>query len=47
MGDGETTLQQWQSFWAIPLIFALIVTILFMFGFSERQVDKKRAVVLE
>ena len=47
MGDGNTTLQQWQSFWAIPLVFALIVTILFIFGFSEKQAEKKEAMIME
>jgi nucleoside transporter len=47
MEDGNTTLQQWQTFWSIPLIFALVVTILFTFGFSERQAGKKQAVILE
>jgi len=28
--------QQWQHFWFIPLIFAAVVTILFLFGFRER-----------
>lgn len=36
MGDGEQTLDKWQSFWIIPLIFALVVTIMFAFGFREK-----------
>jgi nucleoside transporter len=28
--------KQWQHFWFIPLIFAAVVTILFLFGFRER-----------
>jgi nucleoside transporter len=47
MGDGETTLQQWQSFWAIPLIFALVVTVMFTFGFREKHAEQKQAVLLE
>lgn len=36
MSNGDTTLQQWQNFWAIPLIFSLVVTALFAFGFREK-----------
>jgi nucleoside transporter len=36
MGNGGT-LQQWQSFWMIPLLFAAGVAILFMFGFREKR----------
>ena len=28
--------KQWQHFWFIPLMFAAVVTILFLFGFRER-----------
>jgi nucleoside transporter len=38
--DGEPTLQQWQTFWTIPLIFAVVVTIMFTLGFRE-EVKKK------
>jgi nucleoside transporter len=44
MGDGEPTLEQWQSFWTIPLIFALVVTVLFVFGFSEKYERRAPAV---
>jgi len=36
MDNGETTLMQWQKFWTIPLIFSLVVTALFAFGFKEK-----------
>jgi nucleoside transporter len=35
MGQG-TTLHQWQHFWIIPLLFAAVVTVLFVFGFREK-----------
>jgi len=35
MGDTQT-LEQWQSFWMIPLVFALVVSIMFTFGFREK-----------
>jgi nucleoside transporter len=31
-----TSLHQWQLFWIVPLLFAAIVTILFIFGFKEK-----------
>lgn len=37
MGNGETTLEQWQNFWTIPLIFSLVVTLLFAVGFKEKS----------
>jgi nucleoside transporter len=33
-GDGN--LQQWQIFWLIPLLFALVVALLFILGFREK-----------
>jgi nucleoside transporter len=30
------SLQQWQQFWIIPLLFASVVTVLFVFGFREK-----------
>lgn len=34
--DGDNaTASQWQTFWLIPLLFALAVTIMFVFGFRE------------
>jgi nucleoside transporter len=34
MSNGGS-LQQWQQFWTIPLLFAAVVTVLFIFGFRE------------
>jgi nucleoside transporter len=31
-----SSLQQWQQFWIIPLLFAAFVTVLFVFGFREK-----------
>lgn len=37
MNENETqTMGQWQTFWVIPLIFALVVTVMFAFGFREK-----------
>lgn len=47
MGGGEPTLEQWQSFWTIPLIFAIVVTIMFALGFSEKSEEKGKAVAVE
>lgn len=35
MGD-QATLQQWQIFWTIPLLFAAVVSLMFLFGFKEK-----------
>jgi nucleoside transporter len=35
MQGGEPTLAQWQTFWTIPLIFAVVVTAMFAFGFRD------------
>jgi nucleoside transporter len=35
MGQGSS-LTQWQHFWTIPLVFAAVVTILFVFGFRDK-----------
>ena len=35
-GPVDATLSQWQTFWTIPLVFALIVSLLFAFGFKEK-----------
>jgi nucleoside transporter len=47
MGSGEPTLEQWQTFWTIPLIFALVVTIMFALGFRENIQPKERPVMVE
>jgi nucleoside transporter len=33
--SGAETLQQWQTFWIIPLVFAAIVTLWFLWGFRD------------
>lgn len=33
----EATLTQWQMFWIIPLIFSVVVTILFTLGFKDSE----------
>jgi nucleoside transporter len=35
--SSSNSLIQWQVFWSIPLLFAAIVSILFVFGFKEKQ----------
>ena len=35
MGAGNA-LAQWQMFWAVPLFFAAVVTVLFFAGFKEK-----------
>jgi nucleoside transporter len=47
MGSGEPTLEQWQTFWTIPLVFALVVTIMFALGFKENIQTKERPVLAE
>ena len=36
MSGNNATAAQWQTFWFIPLLFAVIVTLMFSFGFKER-----------
>ena len=36
-GSAEATLAQWQMFWIIPLIFSVVVTILFTLGFKDSK----------
>jgi nucleoside transporter len=33
----SSSLHQWRVFWTIPLLFAAIVTVLFVFGFREKK----------
>lgn len=33
-GASEPTMQQWQTFWIIPLLFAILVLFMFAFGFK-------------
>jgi nucleoside transporter len=34
---GAASLQQWQLFWVFPLVFAVIVTLMFVIGFREDE----------
>ncbi len=45
MGEGDITLTQWQDFWTIPLIFAVVVTIMFSLGFSQDREGKESTVL--
>jgi len=38
MADG-ISLNNWQHFWIIPLLFSAVVTILFIFGFREKTIS--------
>jgi nucleoside transporter len=42
MGDSQS-LELWQTFWTIPMTFAIVVTIMFAFGFKEGKTDVARA----
>ena len=44
MGEGDATLNKWQIFWIIPLIFAVIVTIMFALGFSQKGKEKRSGI---
>jgi len=35
-GSEGQSLEQWQIFWTIPLIFAVVVTMMFTFGFKDK-----------
>jgi nucleoside transporter len=37
MGTGETTLEQWQTFWTIPLVFSAVVAVMFSIWFNEKR----------
>jgi hypothetical protein len=43
MSNGSS-LNQWQVFWTIPLLFAALVTVLFAFGFREKATVTQREV---
>jgi hypothetical protein len=48
MSGDNATAAQWQTFWLIPLLFAVVVTLMFVFGFKEKlQLSKKEAVTDE
>jgi MFS family permease len=36
VGDSQS-LEQWQTFWAIPLVFAVVVTLMFAIGFRDKS----------
>lgn len=36
-GNANATLEQWQTFWSIPLLFSVVVTLLFMIGFRDSK----------
>ena len=36
MGSDSTSAAQWQTFWLIPLLFSVLVTIMFAIGFKEK-----------
>ena len=40
VNTSEPTMPEWQSFWIIPLIFSVVVTIMFTIGFKE-SISKK------
>jgi MFS family permease len=35
VGTGVNALEQWQAFWLIPLVFSVVVTVLFTVGFKD------------
>lgn len=46
MSENETqTMEQWQTFWIIPLAFAVVVTVMFAFGFREKSNDSNKLAV--
>jgi len=47
MSGNESSPSQWQTFWLIPLLFAVVVTIMFMWRFTEKAVDTNRIKGIE
>ena len=45
--SGPSALEQWQTFWIMPLVFAVIVTAMFVAGFREESPARKTADCLE
>jgi len=41
-GSDNPTLEQWQSFWIVPLIFSVVVTVLFALGFRDGKGDEEK-----
>lgn len=44
-GGGGASLQQWQLFWIFPLVFAVLVTVMFVIGFREEAPAGGRGTV--
>ena len=47
MSGDNATAAQWQTFWLIPLLFAVVVTLMFAFGFKETVQVNKRDVIAD
>jgi nucleoside transporter len=47
MSGANTTPAQWQTFWLIPLLFAVVVTGMFAFGFKEKVQVRNEEVMIE
>ena len=43
--SGASALEQWRTFWIMPLVFAVIVTVMFVAGFREESHARQTAVV--
>jgi nucleoside transporter len=43
MTGGASVLEQWQTFWMFPLGFALVVLVMFVFGFKEERPPARTA----
>ena len=43
VGEGTQSLQQWQTFWIVPLIFAAVVTLMFALGSREELPVKQES----
>jgi nucleoside transporter len=44
MSSDNPTASQWQTFWLIPILFAVVVTVMFVFGFRERVEEVNRKI---
>ena len=47
MSGDKATAAQWQTFWLIPLLFAIVVTLMFAFGFKEKVPLNKKPEMME
>ena len=47
MSGDNATAAQWQTFWLIPLLFAVVVTLMFAFGFREKVQRGKEEVMID